>query len=293
MSAKLKIGDYEICPIPTGIFALDGGAMFGTVPRVLWEKTNPPDDKNRISMEARALLLKGPKHKILIDCGNGRDFVAKFGDKLGTKFAEMYSVQAGGDTLLGSLQKEGLKPEDITHVVLTHLHFDHAGGGVTEKNGQLVPTFPKAQYFIQRANLEAAQEPNLREKASYFPANYKPLFEAQVLTVLEGEKENLLPGVSVYLSNGHTQGQQVVKVSDGKNTLLYCGDLVPTSSHVRLPWIMGYDLHPLLLMEEKAKFLGQAADQGWYLFFEHDPAHALGKVERSGPDFKYVPGPLI
>ncbi len=283
---RLKIGDYEVCPINTGVFGLDGGAMFGTVPKVLWEKSNPADDKNRIAMEARGLLLKSPQRRILVDCGVGQDFVAKFGEKLGGKFAEMYAVKEGGDTLLKSLKAEGLEPSDITDVILTHLHFDHCGGGVSEIGGELKPTFSNAKYYVQKSNLQNAQNPNLREKASYFPCNFEPLLKAGVLNLIDGEKENLLPGISVYVSNGHTQGHQMVKVTDGKTTVLYCGDLVPTASHVRLPWVMGYDLNPLLLIEEKTRFLGPAADQGWYLFFEHDPYRAFGKVERAGADFK-------
>jgi len=260
--------------------------MFGTVPKVLWEKSNPPDEKNRIPMEARALLLKSKTKNILIDTGNGSDFVAKFGEKLGTKFAEMYAVDKNGTSLIKSLQKHQISPEQITDVILTHLHFDHAGGGTTEKDGKLIPTFPNAQYWLQEKNLETAKAPNLREKASYFPANYVPLNESGRLKLLTGEKENLLPQISVYVTNGHTQGQQVVKVTDGTTTLLYCGDLIPTSSHVKLPWIMGYDLNPLLLMEEKQKMLSQAADQGWYLYFEHDPYCNIATVERNGHDFK-------
>jgi len=285
-SIQLKIADYEICPIPTGIFALDGGAMFGTVPKVLWQKTNPSDEQNRIPMEARALLLKSKTKNILIDTGNGADFVAKYGEKLGGKFSEMYGVQKEGPSLLKSLARYGLTPEQITDVILTHLHFDHAGGGTTEKNGMLVPSFPNAQYYLQEDNLKTASKPNLRERASYFPANYQPLLESKKLTLLGGEKENFLPHVSALISNGHTQGQQAVKISDGKTTLLYCGDVIPTSSHVRLPWIMGYDLNPLLIMEEKEKVLTQAAEQGWYLFFEHDPYCDIATVERSGHDFK-------
>jgi glyoxylase-like metal-dependent hydrolase (beta-lactamase superfamily II) len=282
---KLKIGPYEICPLPTGIFGLDGGAMFGTVPKVLWEKSNPPDNKNRIPMEARALLLKSPGMNIVIDCGNGADFVAKYGEKLGPKFAEMYNIDPNGPSLEKSLKHYDLDFSDINAVVLTHLHFDHAGGGTIERNGKITPTFPNAKYYVQKKNLDTASTPNLRERASYFPANYQPLLESGQLQLLDGEKENLLPGVSVYISNGHTQAQQIVKVSDGKNSLLYCGDVVPTSSHVRLPWLMGYDLHPLLLMEEKLKYLGMAADQSWYLFFEHDPYCDSALIERSGPDF--------
>lgn len=282
---SLKIGEYEVCPVPTGVFGLDGGAMFGTVPRVLWEKSNPPDEKNRIPMEARALLLKSPTRKILIDCGNGADFVAKYGDKLGNKFAEMYGLDESGPSLRKSLAQHGLKFEDITDVILTHLHFDHAGGATTEKNGELVPTFPNAKYYVQKANLETASQPNLRERASYYAANFEPLVKAGKLKILEGAQENILPGLSVLVSNGHTQGQQIVKVSDGKNSLLYCGDVVPTSSHVRLAWVMGYDLEPLKLIEEKQKILGPAADEHWYLYFEHDPYCDAAQIVRSGSDF--------
>lgn len=282
---QLKISDYDICPVPTGQFGLDGGAMFGTVPKVLWEKSNPPDEKNRIPMEARALLLNSPSRKILIDTGNGADFVAKYGEKLGNKFGEMYGVDASGTSLVKSLAKYGVKPEDITDVVLTHLHFDHAGGSTTEKNGQVVPTFPNATYYVQKANYQTAVKPNIREKASYLAANFEPLEKAGKLKLLDGAQTDLLPGVSVLISNGHTQGHQMVKVSDGKTSLLYCGDVVPTSSHVRLAWVMGYDLEPLKLIEEKITVLGPAADEKWYLYFEHDPYCDAAQIERSGQDF--------
>lgn len=280
----LTVGPYEVCPVPTGIFGLDGGAMFGTVPKVLWERSNPPDNKNRIPMEARALLLKSPGCNVLIDTGNGKDFVAKYGEKLGNKFAEMYAMDESGPSLMKSLAAHGLKPEDIHHVILTHLHFDHAGGATTERDGKLVPTFPKAQYYVQKGNLETASTPNLRERASYYVANFQPLIEAGVLKVIEGPQE-ILPGISTLISNGHTQAQQIVKITDGKTTVLYCGDMVPTSSHVKIPWLMGYDLHPLTLMEEKQKHLSEAADQHWYLFFEHDPYCDAALIERSGHDF--------
>lgn len=272
-------------PVPTGEFGLDGGAMFGTVPKVLWEKSNPPDEKNRIPMEARALLLKSPGNNVLIDTGNGADFVLKYGEKLGGKFAEMYGIDDSGPSLRKSLQKAGVDFSEINHVILTHLHFDHAGGATTEKDGKLAATFPNARYYLQKRNLETASKPNLREKASYFPANFQPLIDSGVLRLLDGDTENLIPGISVFVSDGHTQGQQIVRITDGANSLLYCGDVVPTSSHVRIPWLMGYDLHPLQLMEEKQKFLGQAADGGWYLFFEHDPYCDAALIERNGADF--------
>lgn len=284
-SVKLTIGPYRIKAIPTGLFGLDGGAMFGTVPKVLWEKTNPADEHNRIEMEARALLLDGgPGKRILIDCGIGGDFTAKYGDKLGAKFAEMYSVSATS-SVEKSLAAQGLTTKDIDHVILTHLHFDHCGGA-TKFNGQkLVPTFENARYYVQRENYETAMKPNMREKASYFAPNFEPLKEAGVLQFLEGNTNEVLPGVSVLTTNGHTHMQQVVKVTDRNQTLLYCGDLIPTSTHVRLAWVMGYDLEPLKLIDEKREILTQAARENWTLFFEHDPYADAARVEEAKGDF--------
>lgn len=286
---RLKIGEYEVYPVPTGEFGLDGGAMFGTVPKILWEKSNPADSQNRIPMEARALLLKSKDFRILIDTGNGGDFNEKYGEKLGPKFKEMYNIDENGPSLKKSLNAAGVQPEEITHVILTHLHFDHAGGATEFRDGQLRPTFPKARYYVQKKNLETARTPNLRERASYYPANFEPLLQAGVLEILDGPRENLLPGVSVQVSNGHTQGQQSVRIHDPKgeknSSLLYCGDVIPTSSHVRLAWVMGYDLDPLTLIEEKRELLTRAAQENWYLFFEHDPYCDVAQIQAQGSDF--------
>jgi glyoxylase-like metal-dependent hydrolase (beta-lactamase superfamily II) len=286
---SLKVGPYTIKAVPTGIFGLDGGAMFGTVPKVLWEKSNPPDDHNRIRMEARALLMDcpasagKPARRILVDCGIGGDFVEKYGEKLGPKFAEMYAIQGSG--IEDRLKSMGLGLGDVTDVILTHLHFDHAGGATCTRGGNLVPTFPNARYYIQKANLETASHPNLRERASYYAANFQPLLDAGVLNVLDGPVNDLLPGVSVKISNGHTLGQQTVWVEDGVNGVVYCGDVIPTSSHVRLPWVMGYDLQPLVLIEEKRELLKPAAQKKYHLFFEHDPDVDCALVDAAKDDF--------
>lgn len=282
---KLNIAGYEVCPIPTGLFGLDGGAMFGTVPKVLWQKSNPADDQNRISMEARGLLLKSKNKNILIDTGNGSDFVAKYGDKVGSKFSEIYAVDKNGPSLVSSLKKHGLNPEDITDVILTHLHFDHAGGATTEKEGKIVPTFPNAVYYVQRKNLETAQKPNIREKASYYEANFQPLVDHNCLVLVDGDVSNLIPGISVKVSNGHTEAHQVVIVEDEQTALFYCGDVIPTSSHVRLAWVMGYDLNPLTLIEEKQKLLERATQKTTFLYFEHDPYCDAAVVEKNKNDF--------
>jgi glyoxylase-like metal-dependent hydrolase (beta-lactamase superfamily II) len=284
----LKIGPYEVFAIPTGIFGLDGGAMFGTVPKVLWEKTNPADGQNRIQMEARALLLRSADRNILIDTGNGKDFVEKYGEKLGPKFASLYGIEEGdtkATSLANSLVAAGLEVSDITDVILTHLHFDHAGGATAFRDGKVQAQFPRAQYYVQAANLSTAQTPNIREKASYLPANFEPLLQSGVLQTLDGAKTDLLPMISVGVSNGHTRGQQWVKISDGNTTVIYCGDVIPTSTHVRLPFVMGYDLEPLTLIEEKRAILEQAAAQNWYLYFEHDPYCDCAQVVQQGADF--------
>lgn len=282
---QLKIGEYEIHPIPTGVFGLDGGAMFGTVPKVLWEKSIPADDKNRIPMEARALLLKSSQYKILIDCGNGGDYISKYGEKLGSQFSEMYNVDSKGPNLKSSLEKFGVQPDDITHVIFSHLHFDHCGGGTESQDGKIVPTFKNAKYYVQKKNYETAIQPNRRERASYLPINFQPLLDLGCLNLLDGELNNILPNISVSISNGHTLGQQIIKINDDKTTLVYCADLIPTSAHIRLAWVMGYDLDPLKIIDEKQKLLSLAAENNWYLFFEHDPIVDAAQVEVKGSDF--------
>ena len=280
ISLNLQIEPYQVHSLPTGLFGLDGGAMFGTVPKVLWEKAHPADQKNRIALEARPLLLISDQRKIIVDTGNGADFVAKYGTRLGQKFADMYSISATDQPpVVEALKQKGLHSEDITDVILTHLHFDHAGGATTTLHQKLVPTFPKATYYVQKDNLETAENPNLREKASYFPANFKPLLKANVLKILDGPVDELLPNISVTLSYGHTKGQQNVLVSSDTETLFYCGDVIPTASHIKLAWVMGYDLHPLLLIEEKHKILTEATENNWLLFFEHDPYIDCARVQ--------------
>ncbi len=285
---SLEIGPYKVRSLSTTSFGLDGGAMFGTVPKVLWSKTNPSDDQNRITMDCRCLLLESDEHKILIDTGLGGDFVEKYGPKLGPKFSKMYAIPTGEKSgIEKALAKLDIQTSDITHVILTHLHFDHTGGSTKIREGKLAPTFENAEYFIQKDNLETALSPNLREKASYYKCNFEILAENGVLTLLEGNQE-VLPNISFSISNGHTKGQQNVWVEDEKNSLLYCADLIPTATHIRLPWVMGYDLNPLLLIEEKQNELKKALNKNSFLFFEHDPYCSAAQIKASekGSDFR-------
>ena len=282
-SIKLKIGGYNLKSIPTGIFGLDGGAMFGIVPKNLWAIKHKPDEQNRIALESRVLLLESDKNKIIIDTGNGGDFVLKYGDRLGSKFAKLYNIPQ--TLLIENLAKEGLSPEDITHVILTHLHFDHAGGVTTEgEGGKLVPTFKNAKHYIQKSNLENAKTPNPREKASYYKANFEPLIEYGVLETVEGSLD-LMENISVVVCDGHTVGMQVVKIHDDSATVLYCTDAIPTTSHVKLAWGMGYDINPLLVVKEKRDLLKEASEKNWYLYFQHDPIIECARVKDNGKDF--------
>jgi len=287
---NLEIAGYEVCAIPTGIFALDGGAMFGMIPKVLWQKSNPADDQNRIPMEARALLLKSNSENnlknILIDTGNGSDFVAKYGEKMGSKFSEMYGMDPNGVNLTSSLKKYQITPDQITDVILTHLHFDHAGGGTYCNNQEIIPTFSNANYYLQHANLETAKKPNKREKSSYLTANFEPLQKSNQLKLLDGPQKNILPHISVTVSNGHTEGHQAVIIEDENTRLIYCGDVIPTSSHIRSAWIMGYDLDALKLIEEKSELLNLSKNKLTYYYFEHDPYCDLATVIPDQDDFK-------
>lgn len=284
IKCQLQIAGYEIRAIRCGFFGLDGGAMFGTVPKVLWEKTNPADAHNRISMQTRLLLLTSKDRNILIDTGMGSHFIEKHGEKLGTKFAELYGV-IGESQLASELAKYGLKTSDITDVILTHLHFDHAGGATKFDGEKLVPSFEKANYYLQAANFATATQPNIREKASYLSANWQALVDEKKLTLLQGDIQNILPGISIQVVNGHTTGQQIVWIEDANNSVAYCADLIPMSTHVRLAWVMGYDLRPLDLIDEKRKILSKLAAQKGYIYFEHDPYVDAARVECFRDDF--------
>lgn len=269
----LKIGEYSLHAVQSGAFALDGGAMFGVVPRPLWSRTNPPDESGRISLGMRLLLIRGPDRTFLVDTG--------LGDKFSDKENAIYRVQ-GCRLPDDALRAEGFDPDEVTDVILTHLHFDHGGGG-TRADGS--PVFPRARYHVQRAQFEWAREPTPKDRASFRPADFLPLHERDHLVLHEGRTE-LADGIEVIPVDGHTRGMQLVRVGDGDTNLLYLADLAPTRSHLRTPYVMGYDNFPITTMEEKRTHIGRAADKDWILFFEHDPDVAACRV-RSGPkDFE-------
>ncbi len=267
-----KIGSYSLHTIETGRFGLDGGAMFGIIPKPLWSRRIAADDSNRIPLNMRCLLLEGQGRVILVDNG--------LGEKYDRKFAEIYAVDEGHPNLKESLERAGFSLDDVTDVILTHLHFDHCGGSTHRTRNGLELTFPDARYHVQRAHWEWALDPNQREKASFFGENLRPLAESDQLSLLDGQME-LFPGIELILMNGHTEAQQLVKVTDDATTLVFVADLLPTTAHLRLPWIMAYDVRPLVTLDEKARFLEEAVDGGWHFFFEHDPEVAVATPERS------------
>ncbi len=266
----MRIGNYKISALETCDFALDGGAMFGIIPKNLWEKKIPADERNRISLRCRLLLIQGNGRNILVDTGIGEE---KFSDKL----KGIYKIDFSRYSLESSFAETGVKFEDITDVILTHLHFDHAGGSTRLVQGKLVPTFPNAKYYVQKAQLALAKNPSERDEGSFFEEDFGPLERAGQLVVLNG-LQDICEGVNIHVSNGHTDGQQHVIVTDGKTTLFHCADMIPTFAHIGLPWIMGYDLRPLVTLEEKKFILAKAASGDWTLFLEHCPEHAFIKL---------------
>lgn len=266
----MRIGKYKLSIIESGFFGLDGGAMFGIIPKVLWQKTNPPNEFNRIKMSTRHLLLESDSKKIIIDTGMGN----KWDDKMKAIYAvdEKFSMNS-------ALAQERLKPEDFTDVILTHLHFDHTGGSTISVNDKLEPAFPNAKYHVQKQNYDWAINPSDRDKGSYIKENYQPLFEEGVLNFIVGNGQ-FDDEIEFIVINGHTFGQQMVKISDGNNTFLFCADLIPTFAHIPLPYIMGYDLQPLVTLEEKKKYLKIALEENWKLFFGHDPEIAFATIKK-------------
>lgn len=272
----MKIGNYEVFSLEAGFFALDGGAMFGVVPWVFWSKTNPPDDRQRIKLATRCWLIRGNGRNILVDDGNG----TKWSDKL----KDIYSLDYQNADLLSSLRRIGVAPSDITDVILTHLHFDHAGGSTAIEDGKLVPAFRHARYYVQRKQWELSQHPMEKDRGSFMRDDYMPLMEHNVLELVDGEFE-IFPGIELLVTNGHTNSQQLPKISDGKTSMLFCCDLLPTTSHVPWPYVMAYDVRPLVTIEEKKKILGRAYEEKWILYLEHDPSTEAITIKASERGF--------
>jgi len=266
----MKLGKIEIYPVTDGRFRLDGGAMFGVVPKVLWEKCCPADEKNRIQLGLNCLLIRAHGKNILVDTG--------LGSKVDPKFQDRFAVERR-PPLDDSLKKAGLAVEDVHMVINTHLHFDHCGGNTHRENGQVVPAFPKAKYFVQRGEYEDAVRANERTRASYLKENFTPVAHVNLWEFLDGDTE-VVPGVSVVVTGGHTAHHQAVKIHSEGKTALYLGDLIPTVSHLPLPYVMGYDLYPLQTLEAKRGILDRAFEEKWLLVFEHDPKVQMGYVKK-------------
>lgn len=275
----MNFGEIKLYPLCDGFFGLDGGAMFGVVPKPIWEKTTPPDEQNRIKLALRPLLVVTAQNFILIDTG--------IGDKYDTKFAERYRIEKS-DSLLDSLTRLGFNPEDITMVILTHLHFDHCGGATRIKDGKLVPTFPDARYIVQELEWQDAIFPNRRSRASYLAENFLPIREANRLDLINGSWE-ICPGIELLHTGGHTRGLQLVKIKSTNKTAIFWSDMIPTKSHIPVPYIMGYDLFPLESMSQKEKLLRQAIEGNWLSFFEHDPEVIMGRITLQDNQYQLTP----
>ena len=267
-AAALRLGSLELVPILDGYFALDGGAMFGVVPKPLWQRVAPADQRNRIRLAMRAWLVRRGEATVIIDAGAG--------DKLDAKAADIYGFD-GVSSLERSLAEAGVGVDDIDVVIASHLHFDHAGGfTVRDPDGRVRPRFPGARYIVRRGEWEAALAPHERNRASYFAENYVPLRDAGVLH-LHDEDAEVVPGVRVRRTGGHTRDHQIVYIESAGETAVFVADLLPTAAHLPLPYIMGYDLYPMETLEFKRGFLAEAVQRSYVILFEHDPSIAAGR----------------
>jgi glyoxylase-like metal-dependent hydrolase (beta-lactamase superfamily II) len=273
----LTLGDWTLHTVEAGGLWLDGGAMFGSVPKPLWSRTNPPDERNRIHLAMRCALLVGHGRCVLVDIG--------LGEKSDEKFRDIFRVEEN-PRLEDSLAALGFAPGDITDVVLTHLHFDHAGGSTARDGERLRPRLPRARWHVQRANWDNAHAPNPRERASYLRENFDPLEAAGVLDFWQGAAKPW-PGVTMIPAQGHTRGQQLVRIEGGGRVAYFVADLIPTAAHVRIPFVMGYDVAAIETMAEKQALLAQAADERAWIVIEHDPEVALARPQRDGGDFAW------
>ena len=273
----MKIGKYDLYSVETSEFGLDGGAMFGIIPKPVWEKKVSADELNRVNMVTRSLLLVSDEKKILIDTGNGT--------KWEEKYKKIYDINTDQYNIEKSLGKYGFSSEQITDVICTHMHFDHIGGNTKIKSGEVVPTFPNAKYWISEENWKLANHPSQKDAGSFIEHDWKVLAENQMIEIIDG-REPFIEGIETFVTNGHTPGLLHPIVSDGSNKLFYGADIFPMVAHIPIPWVMAYDVQPVVTMEEKQKLLQKMEREDWILFFEHDPHIQACSVHKDGKHYK-------
>ena len=273
----MKIGKYDLYSVETSEFGLDGGAMFGIIPKPVWEKKVSADELNRVNMVTRSLLLVSDEKKILIDTGNGT--------KWEEKYKQIYDINTDQYNIEKSLGKYGFSSEQITDVICTHMHFDHIGGNTKIKSGEVVPTFPNAKYWISEENWKLANHPSQKDAGSFIEHDWKVLAENQMIEIIDG-REPFIEGIDTIVTHGHTPGLLHPIVSDGSNKLFYGADIFPMVAHIPIPWVMAYDVQPVVTMEEKQKLLQKMEREDWILFFEHDPHIQACTVHKDGKHYK-------
>ncbi len=280
---RWHLGELTLTLVDDGEFRLDGGAMFGVVPRPLWAEHKPPDEQNRIRMKTNCVLVERGDQLLLVDTG--------IGDKHNAAFRERFAMAEDALRLPQQIEQAGYALSDVTQVLLTHLHFDHCGWNTREQHGRLVPTFPRARYFLARGEVEHARQPNLRDKSSYDGRNFEPLFAAGVVELFTDTVEPL-PGVVAQRTPGHNADMCIVHFVGGSEQAVLWADLIPTPAHVPFAWTMGYDLYPLLTLENKSRLIPQAAALGWICIFQHETDEPLGKLVEA-PNGRYQVEPYL
>lgn len=267
----IKLGDLELVSVSGGTLRTDGGQMFGVVPKPLWQRRAPADERNRIRMDTNCLLVRNGQETVLIDTG--------YGSKATERQRELFALEAG-NPLLENLARHGVAPDDVDVVILTHLHFDHAGGATLRtSDGQLRPTFPRARYLVQRVEWETAVAELPELKGAYFQDDLAPLAEADQLALVDGDV-SLVRGIRARVTGGHTRGHQALLLESGGETAVYLADLCPTTAHLRTFWNMAVDLYPLEVRREKPALLGEAAERDWLVFWDHDPDVVAARLAR-------------
>jgi glyoxylase-like metal-dependent hydrolase (beta-lactamase superfamily II) len=278
MVKKYQLGNYELFFLHDGSFWLDGGGYFGVVPKVIWQKLIQPDELNRVKLNINPLLVKTPEHNILIDPGQGNKFTEKQKKIFGISYEP---------SLEQSLAEIGLTCDDIDVVVATHLHFDHVGACTKfDESGNIVPTLKNAIHYFQINEWEDAIHPNERTKGTYFLDNYVPIMEAGLVKLIEGNRE-VVPGISVEITGGHTKHHQVIFIKSEGETAVYFGGIVSAVTHIRIPYTMGFDLYPVEIMEKRRELYQRAIEENWLVCLEHDPINRAGKIKFDGRNYQF------